>query len=171
MSRLKIPHLAACTLITAMGFVVPAAATPAIPLPPPPATQDFAAGEACAFPLTLELSGSKYHLKEFFDKDGNVVRRVIAGKGSLMTLTNNDNDASLSLKAYGFAVQETYGADGTITDVISGHVLVILFPTDVPAGPSTTLYVGRLVETISPTGVGSIQSFTGKATDICAALD
>ena len=58
----------------------------------------------------------------------------IAGKGSLMTLTNMDTDAAISLKAYGFSAQLT-GFDGTITETITGHVLVNMLPTDVPAGP------------------------------------
>jgi len=29
-----------------------------------------------------------------------------------------------------------------------GHNVLILFPSDVPAGPSTTLYVGRVVFTV-----------------------
>jgi hypothetical protein len=49
--------------------------------------------------------------------------------------------------------------------------VVILFPTDTPAGPSTTLYVGRIVYTV----VNDIQEFnvqthSGTTTDICAAL-
>jgi len=41
---------------------------------------------------------------------------------------------------------------------------------DVPAGPSTTLYVGRVVFTVDTSGVFTLQSVSGKSTDICAAL-
>jgi len=44
-------------------------------------------------------------------------------------------------------------------------------PTDVPAGPSTTLYVGPLVISIDSANVYTLQSFSGKETDICAALE
>ena len=89
-----------------------------------------------------------------------------------MTLTNMETDAAISLKAYGFSAQIT-GFDGTIiTQTITGHVLVNMLPTDVPAGPSTTLHVGRLVLTTDTvTNVSTIESFSGKSTDICAALD
>jgi hypothetical protein len=47
--------------------------------------------------------------------------------------------------------------------------VLILFPTDVPAGPSTTLYVGRVVFTVVG-DVFTLRSTSGTATDICAAL-
>jgi len=159
-------------LATAMVYAAAAIAAPPIQLPPPDSPQSFDEGVACEFPLGLDLSGSNFHLKPFFDKNGDFVRVMIAGKGSRMTFTNEESLATLSLNAYGFSVKETSDADGIITDTITGHVLVIRFPSDVPAGPSTTLYVGRLVQTTDPnTGVGTFQSFSGKQTDICAALD
>jgi len=164
--------LSACMMAAAMGFAAPGGAAPPVPVEPP-AVQVFPAGDACDFPVMLESTGSNYHLKEFFDKNGNLVRMLFAGKGSLMTLTNMDPDAyaAISLKAYGFSAQIT-GFDGTITQTITGHVLVWMLPTDVPAGPSTTLYVGRLVYATDPgTNVSTIKSFSGKSTDICAALD
>ena len=166
-------HLAPLMLATAIGFAAPAVASPPTPLPPPDSPVVFNAGEACDFPLELALSGSRFHFKPFLDHSGNLVRVMIAGKGSTMTFTNLEPDGgTLSLNAYGFSVKETSDADGIITDTITGHVLVIRFPTDVPAGPSTTLYVGRLVQTTDTnTGVGTFQSFSGKQTDICAALD
>ena len=61
--------------------------------------------------------------------------------------------------------------DGTELHVATGHNGLILFPTDVPAGPTTTLYVGRIVFTVDPdTGVFELLSTAGRATDVCAAL-
>lgn len=170
---LRIRLLSACTIFAAIGCAAPAVAAPPIRIEPPPETLDFPAGVACAFPVQLELSGANFHFKEFVDRNGNPVRAIIAGKGSFMTFTNVDTDATFSAKAYGFAAHRTYNLDGTITEIVTGHVVQILFPTDVPAGPSTTLYVGRLVFTYDPTTGASLnlQSFTGKSTDICAALD
>jgi hypothetical protein len=51
-----------------------------------------------------------------------------------------------------------------------GYNVIILFPTDFPAGPSTTLYVGRVVYTVDAAGVFRIQTHSGPTTDICAAL-
>lgn len=163
--------LSACMMTAAMGFAATGNAAPPVPVEPT-AVQVFPAGDACDFPLMLESTGSNYHLKAFVDKNDNLVRLLYAGKGSLMTLTNMETDAAISLKAYGFSAQIT-GFDGTIiTQTITGHVLVNMLPTDVPAGPSTTLHVGRLVLTTDTvTNVSTIESFSGKSTDICAALD
>jgi hypothetical protein len=165
--------LLACTISAAIGCAAPAFAAPPIRIEPPPQTLDFPAGVACAFPLQLELSGANFHFKEFVDGNGNPVRAILAGKGSFMTFTNVDTDATFSARAYGFAAHRVYNLDGTITETVTGHVVQILFPTDVPAGPSTTLYVGRLVFTYDATtgATLNLQSFTGKSTDICAALD
>jgi hypothetical protein len=47
----------------------------------------------------------------------------------------------------------------------------IMLATDaVPAGPSTTRYVGRVVVDIDPTGVFTLREARGTATDLCAAL-
>ena len=54
---------------------------------------------------------------------------------------------------------------------LTGHNVVIYFPGDNPAGPSTTLVVGR--ENIAvdlATGQFTRLSRTGRTTDICAAL-
>jgi hypothetical protein len=60
--------------------------------------------------------------------------------------------------------------DGSQTWMMMGHNVLILFPTDVPAGPSTTLYVGRIVFTVDISGVYTLQSTNGTSVDICAAL-
>jgi len=170
---LRIRLVSACTIFAAIGYAASAVAEPPIRIEPAAETFDFPAGIACVFPVQLELSGANFHFKEFVDRNGNPVRAIVAGKGSFMTFTNVDTDTTFSAKAYGFAAHRTYNLDGTITETVTGHVAQILFPTDVPAGPSTTLYVGRLVFTYDPTTGASLdlQSFTGKSTDICAALD
>ena len=61
--------------------------------------------------------------------------------------------------------------DGTSTYTTMGHLVLILFPNDVPAGPSTTLYVGRVVFDVDNiTGVFTLRDARGRATDLCAAL-
>ena len=61
--------------------------------------------------------------------------------------------------------------DGTFTDVLTGHNILILFPTDIPAGPTTTLYVGRVVFTRDAFFNFTLKSVSGQATDICGALE
>ena len=52
----------------------------------------------------------------------------------------------------------------------TGHNVVIFFPTDIPAGPSTTLYVGRVVYTVDAAGVFTLLSTSGRTTDLCVLL-
>jgi hypothetical protein len=55
----------------------------------------------------------------------------------------------------------------------AGTFFLVLFPTDVPAGPSATLYRGGEVYLTSRDDEGAIwrrQRASGRTTDICAVL-
>jgi hypothetical protein len=135
-------------------------------------TIDLPAGQACAgFDLRIQIwdSPNRNVNKTFTDKDGNPVRLLSAGKGDTVAFTNLQTGASLSLKPNGVVSHVRLGRELS-TWVFTGHVVLILFPTDVPAGPSTTLYVGRLVYTVDQSAVFTVQGSSGKSTDICAAL-
>ena len=153
-------------LASAVGVATAAPASAAAP--------DFAfelpAGTACAFPLRVEGTGDKRIMKQFTDQNGNVVRLLAAGKGFDLTFTNLSSGESTTLPSNGSVQLTTINADGTQTVQNTGHNVVILFPTDVPAGPSTTLYTGRLVYTVDASGVFTVQSTSGQTTDICALL-
>lgn len=150
------------TLVAVLGVGRPARADSTI-------VYTFNAGEACSFGLMIEARGAN-PTKTLPDKYGNV-RTISAGRGSAFAFTNMATGATLSVAANGSVVQTTTTPDGMTTVVATGHDLLILFPTDVPAGPSTTLYVGRVVFTINgTTGVFTLQEARGQATDICAAL-
>jgi hypothetical protein len=134
------------------------------------AEPDFPAGIACTFPLDLDAVDSRT-VHEFTDANGNDVQ-LITGLAGPTTFTNTDTGASLTLPARG-AVWKlvTTPDERTTTFTATGHFVLILFPTDVPAGPSTTYYVGRVVFTIDNlTGVFTLQETRGTATDLCAAL-
>jgi hypothetical protein len=133
---------------------------------------EFAAGVACAdFGLGLDLAGGDQRVdRTFVDADGNPVRVLSAGVGFQLTFTNLSNDTTFALPANGAVMQTVFNPDGSQTVTVTGHNLLILFPTDVPAGPSTTLYVGRVVFTVDADGVFTLVSTSGTATDICAAL-
>jgi hypothetical protein len=109
-------------------------------------------------------------MKEFTDQNGNVVRVLSAGKGSKLTFINLSTGATLSLKTGGSVNQFTFNPDGSQTVTGTGHNVIIFFPTDVPAGPSTILYQGRIVYTVDLNNVGTVQEVSGEETDICAAL-
>lgn len=136
-------------------------------------TLDFPAGYACAdFDLRIDGSNNPHQVyKEFHDKNGNVVRRLTAGKGAGLTFKNLSTDATLALKSNGAVDNVSVASDGTETHVSTGHNVLILFPTDIPAGPSTTLYVGRVIFTVDASQTTwTLLGSSGKSVDICAAL-
>ena len=130
----------------------------------------FDAGVACDFELGLDVLGAQQVMREFVDKDGNL-RWLAAGKGSVLTFTNLETEETLTVTTGGSVSHITDNGDGTVTIVGTGHNVLLLFPSDVPAGPSTTLTQGRIVFTYDPiTGFTTVTEVKGKVTDICAAL-
>lgn len=93
-----------------------------------------------------------------------------AGRGSALTFTNEVTDQTLSLTATGAVNRAALHPDGSQTQYLTGMNVLIMFPSDVPAGPSTTLYVGRVVVDFDANFTTTIRSTSGAATDICAAL-
>jgi hypothetical protein len=151
--------------------VVLGSGSPATAADPPDAVFELPAGVACPdFALKVEVRGGNQVMKEFRDKNGNVVRMLSAGKGSELSFINLSTGATLSLTTGGSVTHTTLNPDGSQTVTGTGHNVLIFFPTDVPAGPSTTLYQGRIVYTVDPNGVSTLQEVSGKTTDICAAL-
>jgi hypothetical protein len=64
----------------------------------------------------------------------------------------------------------TFDPDGSSTWRTTGHNVLILFPSDIPAGPSTTLTVGQVVFTVGVDQIFTVLKVGGASTDICAAL-
>lgn len=145
-------------------------AKPVVAAEPPDVVLELPAGIACDFALRIEIWGGTQVYKEFVDKNGNVVRTLAAGKGSELSFTNLSTLTTFSLKPNGSVSHETKNPDGTSTFTDTGHNVIILFPTDVPPGPSTIQYVGRVIYTVDTDGVFTIQQVNAKTTDICAAL-
>jgi hypothetical protein len=132
---------------------------------------EFPAGTACTFGLAVDGAGGDQRVtRTFVDANGNTVRILSAGRGSQLTFTNLSSNATVALPASGAVMNTVVNADGSQTVTVTGNNVLILFPSDVPAGPSTTLYVGRVVYTVDADGVFTLVSTSGTATDICAAL-
>lgn len=137
----------------------------------PDFTVDFPAGVACAgFDLRAEGRGGNQHIKEFRDANGQLVRMITAGTKPALTFINLSTGATVAVKSDGSVQHQSFNSDGTQILRSTGHTVLIMFPTDVPAGPSTPLYVGQIVMTIDADGVGTRQSTRATSTDICAAL-
>lgn len=158
--RLRVGVL--CASIIVLGSASPSVAADPIFLP---------GGTACQFDLLIEVGGdARGTYLEFKDRNGNIVRTLTAGTGNTLTFTNGVTGATHTLISNGAVDHVTLNPDGTQTHVDTGHNVLILFPTDVPAGPSTTLYIGQVVFDLAVDGTFTLQSASGKSTDICAAL-
>jgi len=131
---------------------------------------DFPAGFACTFAVRIEVTGSNLVNREFLDKNGDLGRILLAGTGPAYTFTNAETGQRLSTPARGSTRTVTVNPDGTETRVLTGHDLLILFQSDFPAGPSTTLYNGRVVFTVDAIGTFRLQDISGRSTDVCAAI-
>jgi hypothetical protein len=95
-------------------------------------------------------------------------RAVLAAGTFTFTLENMETGATYSVRTAG-AGRATPRPDGSTIFTSTGPNLLFLFPTD-PGGPSTTLYLGRLVGSQSADDVTTIISSTGGTVDVCAAL-
>jgi hypothetical protein len=135
-----------------------------------PASADFQvtfpAGTACAgFDVSVSGTGGNANIRSFVNG-----RTVTAGTGSSLVFTNLSSGQTVSFSSNGAVQQTTTNADGTQTVTAEGHNVLILFPTDKPAGPSTTLIVGRVVYNVDAAQNFTVKSIKGTTTDICIHL-
>lgn len=133
---------------------------------------EFPEGWACDFGLGIDVGPAVGGgtLREWKDADDNVIRTLQAGTGPALTFTNLDTGATFSTPSNGSVLSTRFRADGTQVVQMTGHTILIMYPTDVPAGPSTTLYVGRVTFTVDAGFVSTITSSAGYTVDICAML-
>jgi hypothetical protein len=151
---------AAAAVLLAVAVVAP---TEVANASNPPFTADFPAGVACSFALHVSGTGGNVAVRTT-TPSGTLIS---GGTGSALTFTANGN--SLSLSSNGVASQSSPNPDGSSTIQLRGHNVLILFPTDNPAGPSTTLIVGQIT-LIQRGATTTVQSISGRQVDICAAL-
>jgi hypothetical protein len=134
---------------------------------------ELPAGMACDFSFGLDGGAFPPERKTFTDPNGNPIVVLSAGKSGAVTYTNLDTDPeeSLTFPSRGTALRVTNQSDGTQLWEFSGNVGIILFPTDFPAGPSTTQINGRLVLSFDPaSGFTEVLKQEGKQIDVCARL-
>jgi hypothetical protein len=169
-------RLAPIALLAAAVLAVPTAATAVPPVQGDPLTDFgplvFEAGVACPdFALSVEGSDAQGKVRTFVDRNGDTVRILITGKGYNLTVTNMTSGEELLLSSTGSSQVVVPNADGTFSSTIRGAALIILFPEDVPAGPSSHMYRGRTVFQLEADGTTfiSLETF-GTSMDICAAL-
>ena len=158
----------------ARAALIGVAALVAAAVPMPAHAADFEvvlpAGLACEFELKVAGTGDATVIREFTDANGHIVRTLSAGRGQALTFTNVSTEKSLSLRSNGAVTRTILNADGSSTVQSTGHNVTILFPSDTPAGPTTTLYVGRVTYEVDAQNTFILTGFSGTATDICAEL-
>jgi hypothetical protein len=140
----------------------------AAPTTNPPISGSFPAGQACTFQLDFSGRGGN-----FMTRQTNSIRTISGGTGSALTFTNAANGKTVSFPSNGVASIVTQpNQDGSFTEQLTGHNVVILMPTDITKGPSTTLIVGRVVINVGPKPLFpfDVLSVSGTQTDICALL-
>lgn len=158
--RIATTALAAISL-AALGTAPAHATSPLKPQEPFETTMP--AGLACEFELAVAGTGGATATKT---KD-NV--EITVGFGYALTFTNTETGATMSTRSKPFSlVTETVNGTDYVTAI--GSHMIILFPSDVPAGPSTTIYNGRVTYTIDANEVWTITSSAGRTTDVCAEL-
>lgn len=163
MSASRLRRLATSTVLVSAAMV--AAAQPASAAVP-----DIPAGQACEFSVRLEGGGFPPERRVFTDRNGNAVR-IMAGKSGALTWTNVTTGKSVTFASRGTRLKETTISETSQLLEFSGHVGLALFPTDIPAGPSTTQISGRLVLRFDPTtGFTEVLKKEGQQIDVCAAL-
>jgi hypothetical protein len=155
-------RLATATVLALAAMIVVAQPASAAPI-------DLPAGLGCTFPLRIDGGAFPPERTTFTDPNGNPIT-VLAGKSGAVTYTNLDTNKSLTFQSRGTALRITE-LDGTQLLEFSGNVGIILFPSDVPAGPSTTQINGRLVLSFNPaTGFTVVLKQEGNQIDVCARL-
>jgi hypothetical protein len=127
-------------------------------------------GEACeGFPVRLNIGDTEREIRRTgTDREGNTVT-LLTGLAEPVEVTNLETRESVTIPARGARTLTTVSPDGTTTVEQTGNLLLILFSSDV-GGPSTTLFTGRTVFTITREGVFEVVSASGRQTDICAEL-
>lgn len=157
--------------LMSLAVVAPASSAERPPTAPD-VSIDLPAGLACTgFDMRIEIWGAGREPREFRDRNGNVVRILEAGKGNTLAFTNLDTLTSYVVGGTGSVQHTVVNPDGTSTVSNTGHNVIIFFPSDVPAGPSTKQYIGKIVYTVDQNGTFTLQSAKGREIDICAAID
>ena len=155
-------------LVLGLGLTLATAASPAQAAD---FTVTFPAGVACPlFDLTVSGTGGNAEARVTQDHAGRPVRVISAGTGSALVFTNESTQETLSLPSNGAVTRTTLGANGISTVSVLGHTVIILYPTDQPPGPTTTLYTGNVTYTTTADQTFTLLRSSGRTLDICAAL-
>jgi hypothetical protein len=140
---------------------------------PPDATFDLPAGVACPdFDLRIELWSPDHRVsRTFIDRNG-YLRLLNAGQGNTLVFTNLNNSVKLTVPTNGSVESIKESPDGSRQDwTVTGHNAIVWFPTDIPPGPATIVYTGRVRFSVDMNaGVSTLRATSGTSFDVCRAL-
>lgn len=154
--------VSAVGVILALAGPVSAAGAPAMAFDP---------GIACSFGLEVyQGDGGPIISHEFSHGQGGSGWLLWGGHGTDLTFVNTDSGETYSTPATGAVNRMVMHEDGSSTLFMTGGNVLVMFPTDDPAGPSTTVYIGRVVADFDAAGNTTLRSASGRSIDICAAL-
>lgn len=128
------------------------------------------AGVACAgFPVQIQARGVGKEPRELPTRDGTL-RWQVAGKDADYRFVNvNEPAKTYTLTRAAYRMSERT-VQGSYVLTINGTGWLVLFPEDVPNGPSTTVFSGTMVLTEGADGVFRVTKWTGRKVDVCAAI-
>jgi len=131
---------------------------------------DLAAGP-CPFVIHVEFPVNNEYSITFTDADGNPTRVIVTG-ALVTTLTNTENDRSVTLNISGPGTT-TFGDDGSTVLHASGNWAFFFFPGQLGTGSPGSLILnrGRMQILTAANGFDqTILSQSGTQTDVCALL-
>ncbi|MDT0196984.1 MULTISPECIES: hypothetical protein [unclassified Arthrobacter] len=156
--------------ILAVLFIAPSAGAA---VSRPPEVQNFSFNldakkkQGCSFDVTVTGTGGK--ITQIVLRDGRI---FFAGKGVLLTYTNDTNGNTYSVNTSGSVAKYEVNPDGTVTATYTGHNGFVYFGNDAP-GAGITQYTGTLVltlESFDTFKVLSVDATSGTAVDVCEAI-
>lgn len=168
MKRIALLAGVAAVLALSSSFATAGGKPSREPLPNELNSFDFAAGLACSFELAGEPVISNEVVTTYPADANGDVKTEVTGR-LVYRLTNVDSGASIVRNLSG-PVTIVIHPDGSHSDVFRGIGLLALFPTDVPAGPTTLIVYGRFTGTLTPSGQFIVTSLSGTTEDVCAEL-
>ena len=155
--------LATLTLAVA---IAPVAAAGPEKVPNGASTVVFEAGVVCPFEVVWDIPAVGSTLIFPVKANGDQLIRQIGAM--IIKVSNAETGASVDLRG-GVKLDLVFHADGSIDVNISGSVVAGYFPADI-GGPSLWFYRGHLHDVVTADFTVLGHSFSGHATDLCAAL-
>jgi hypothetical protein len=172
MKRLKVlSALLVCVAATALSMLTSSGASASGKPTRAPrllGSEVFPAGLACSFAVASQtLTNNEFTTTFPADGNGDIVQLVTGYVVQRFTNPATGKSLSATVSGPGTIV---FHPDGSVTASAEGPSVLILFPGDVPSGPSFVINYGQVVVTITSSGQFIVQKQTGAQFDVCAAL-